>query len=667
VPAFAAQTVAAARQNPILTAGTLIGSTAVMGGAGAISNRANLASRAAIQPGEELLGFGGNRALRALPGDRTTAAARRLFPDNEPLIFSEEAAIATGQRIGGAIRGLPDRDFSLSPRQTDAVDAVRDAQLAPDASVDRPQVSTSVLEPETAGTEIETETETETETGAGTRTTTEEFDVPTSALVAEGATDVDPRLLDIEGGPTTPTLEVETETDRSPTGGEAGEIEAGGAPFAGSEPLGSGGANEFGAPVDVPGTEVETETTATTGETGGDPPLLDEIQETETLPGGAPAGEAPSGPTIPQTEVDDVLDQVPDNVRDLVSDERGRASLADPLTRSETGPTTSVDAETETGADVSRSLEERRQEVLDARRELQADIDRRTATEPEPTPRRGFDAEVRRDIESGRGRPRPRTDPAFDDVGGEALGVAGPDTDPAAGPAGVPGRPAGVGVGEFEDAEAPTGRQRPRQDPAPEPVEDFEDGPLLPELDPAPEPELEQARDLQSDLDRPADPFEEVEERRREAQTPFAEADADADVRQRTRTEALTDVRADARALLDVEQRPAVREDIRQDLRQDIRQETETFREVEQELESEVEAETEVEARTEAEREIEQELESELEQELRREVETEGLPSDDEPPEEPLFGGFELEGARDVDVSLDRTEVAFDDVGREFP
>lgn len=71
-------------------AGSLVGSAVIMGGAGAISSRAGTASRFAIQPGEEMLGYGGYGVTRRVA---SRSAAERLFPHREPLIFSEEAAI----------------------------------------------------------------------------------------------------------------------------------------------------------------------------------------------------------------------------------------------------------------------------------------------------------------------------------------------------------------------------------------------------------------------------------------------------------------------------------------------------------------------------------------------------------------------------------------------
>jgi hypothetical protein len=84
-------------QNPVetaaLAAGSLVVSSGAIGGASRISKTAGGASKAIIQPGEEIVGIAGGRATRAIAGDK---AADKLFPNNEPVIFSEEAAIRTG-------------------------------------------------------------------------------------------------------------------------------------------------------------------------------------------------------------------------------------------------------------------------------------------------------------------------------------------------------------------------------------------------------------------------------------------------------------------------------------------------------------------------------------------------------------------------------------------
>jgi hypothetical protein len=108
-------------------AGSLIGSAAVMGGAAALSPRLGLASRVAIQPGEELLGYGGNAVTRRVAGART---AERLFPNNEPLIFSEEAAIRGLRRAGGRASNLPkylrgDAELPPSPYQSELIERFR--------------------------------------------------------------------------------------------------------------------------------------------------------------------------------------------------------------------------------------------------------------------------------------------------------------------------------------------------------------------------------------------------------------------------------------------------------------------------------------------------------------------------------------------------------------
>jgi len=90
----------AVTERPVQTF-TTVGSSLVLsagafGAASAVGSRAGTAARFAIQPGEELLGRGGFAATRALRGEE---AAQRFFPMQEPLIFSEEAALRAGSRV----------------------------------------------------------------------------------------------------------------------------------------------------------------------------------------------------------------------------------------------------------------------------------------------------------------------------------------------------------------------------------------------------------------------------------------------------------------------------------------------------------------------------------------------------------------------------------------
>jgi len=81
-------------------------SAGAFGAASAIGPRAGTAARFAIQPGEELVGRGGFAATRAVRGEPT---AQRFFPNQEPLIFSEEAALRAARRFRGAdvnVRGV---------------------------------------------------------------------------------------------------------------------------------------------------------------------------------------------------------------------------------------------------------------------------------------------------------------------------------------------------------------------------------------------------------------------------------------------------------------------------------------------------------------------------------------------------------------------------------
>ena len=128
--AFAAQQAQYMANNPFKTGGALVGSAVIMGGAARLSPQAGVASRAAIQPIEEAIGYGGNAALsgtgRAITrvgdatptrvgsgvkkvGQKTSASADKLFPNNEPLIFSEEAAIRGGRRVAGGVRSAGSR------------------------------------------------------------------------------------------------------------------------------------------------------------------------------------------------------------------------------------------------------------------------------------------------------------------------------------------------------------------------------------------------------------------------------------------------------------------------------------------------------------------------------------------------------------------------------
>jgi hypothetical protein len=90
----------AVTERPVQTittvGGSLLLSAGAFGAARAVGPRTGTAARFAVQPGEELLGRGGFAATRAVRGE---AAAQRFFPQQEPLIFSEEAALRAGSRV----------------------------------------------------------------------------------------------------------------------------------------------------------------------------------------------------------------------------------------------------------------------------------------------------------------------------------------------------------------------------------------------------------------------------------------------------------------------------------------------------------------------------------------------------------------------------------------
>jgi hypothetical protein len=91
--------------------GSLAGSAAGIAGASRLSRTGGRATAFAVQPGEELVGIAGNRLTRVATNART---AERLFPDDEPLIFSEEAAIRTARAAGRRTRQrLPDVDADI--------------------------------------------------------------------------------------------------------------------------------------------------------------------------------------------------------------------------------------------------------------------------------------------------------------------------------------------------------------------------------------------------------------------------------------------------------------------------------------------------------------------------------------------------------------------------
>ncbi|WP_423745098.1 hypothetical protein V5735_03470 (plasmid) [Haladaptatus sp. SPP-AMP-3] len=104
-----------ATSNPAETTGLLVGSLAgsygAMSTAAEIGPRAGLLTRMSIQPGEELAGRAGYAATKAARGTR---AAERYFPNGEPLLMSEEAAISGGKRVAGAVKSKAARAMELA-------------------------------------------------------------------------------------------------------------------------------------------------------------------------------------------------------------------------------------------------------------------------------------------------------------------------------------------------------------------------------------------------------------------------------------------------------------------------------------------------------------------------------------------------------------------------
>jgi len=236
VDAFEAQF----REDPGRFAGAVAGSLLVSGGAFAAARQAgagtSLAARAIIQPGEEIAGIGGFRLTRALAGERR---AQQLFPNEEVLIFSEEAAIRTAQsassraqdifdradvRVRGVGAGLPAVEVEVRPEVdvggeelADATRQVRAAELRTRIE-QRPSPNTITVDEAFAirnrrrararrrSLEAETERELEQELEEELEQRRLEIDVEVADLLGETELDLEQELF--------ADLEVETELEQ---------------------------------------------------------------------------------------------------------------------------------------------------------------------------------------------------------------------------------------------------------------------------------------------------------------------------------------------------------------------------------------------------------------------------------------------------------------------
>lgn len=122
------------------TTGQLIGTGLIFGGAAAVGPKASQGARAVIQPGEELAGIGGFGVTRRLAGEGT---AQRLFPNKEPLIFSEEAFL----------RGLGKAGRFTGSKAVEATNILRRAEIEPRAGALAGSIPRVRVEP--AETEID--------------------------------------------------------------------------------------------------------------------------------------------------------------------------------------------------------------------------------------------------------------------------------------------------------------------------------------------------------------------------------------------------------------------------------------------------------------------------------------------------------------------------------
>jgi len=120
------------RGAAIQTGTQLLASAAIFQGAAAIGPRTSTAVRFAIQPEEEILGRGGFAATRRIAGERQ---AQRFFPNQEPLIFSEEAALRGLRRITpsdpGIIPAIRAGELPPTPLQASRIRALREDAPAP--------------------------------------------------------------------------------------------------------------------------------------------------------------------------------------------------------------------------------------------------------------------------------------------------------------------------------------------------------------------------------------------------------------------------------------------------------------------------------------------------------------------------------------------------------
>jgi len=257
--AAVARGVEAARERPVETGAaltaSLVGSAGVFGAASAAGRGAGTATRFAIQPGEELIGRGGFAATRAVRGER---AAERLFPMQEPLIFSEEAALRAGRAGLERIQGADVRVRGVGAG-VPALEVEFETETEPELGRDELETPTLLIESERVRSQLENEVLTEFEFETETERVTEpafefrtELELPPPVEVpAEGVSEtfVESEFLQ--------ELELETEVETELEGELLAEVE--------QEPLRE---TEVAAPRETE-TEVEVE------------PLLQQIEDDE--------------------------------------------------------------------------------------------------------------------------------------------------------------------------------------------------------------------------------------------------------------------------------------------------------------------------------------------------------------------------------------------------
>ncbi|WP_144240046.1 hypothetical protein [Haladaptatus cibarius] len=313
--AVASAVVEQAKQNPAESVGLLAGSFAASYGAistaSKVGKRTELATRMAIQPGEEALGRAGYAATKAAKGRK---AANRYFPNKEPLLFSEEAAIRGGKRAAGAVKSKAARaaqfartgELPATPYQNAVVDSIR-----------------------AGGTRGELEVDTEAQRSGDLY----------HLLQARGELEFDTASGQSWGSKSTDQLRASELTDQPRASKSTERPRASESTFvaAKSEPLGSDTSSILDATLDsrrpTRGAETTSETESATEsadstETASTTPVEGDIESAVESSEPSESLQRIAGDAQGRSELAQAMQEFGVNVREFVADESGQASLA---------------------------------------------------------------------------------------------------------------------------------------------------------------------------------------------------------------------------------------------------------------------------------------------------------------------------------------------------